>query len=94
MLSVLTERLQQGAALTIWRPRLDQRSWWGWPLLSFAALCAIVFTHYADTLFYRYDGTFVLTLVRSQAKWMAPGVGFSLDYLQGMGDIWIPTVTS
>jgi len=93
MLSVLTGRLQQGAALTM-RPRLDQRLWWAWPLLSFAALCAIVFTHYADTLFYRYDGTFVLTLVRSQAKWMAPGVGFSLNYLQGMGDIWIPTATS
>jgi hypothetical protein len=94
MLRVLTGRLsQQGAALTM-RPRLDQRLWWAWPLLSFAALCAIVFTHYSETLFYRYDGTFVLTLVRSQAKWMAPGPGFSLNYLQGMGDIWIPTATS
>jgi hypothetical protein len=91
MLSVLTG--QQGAALTI-RSRLDQRLWWAWHLLSFAALCVIVFTHYAETLFYRYDGTFVLTLVRSQAKWMAPGAGLSLNYLQGMGDIWIPTVTS
>src|ERR1700736_4300130 len=33
-------------------------------------------------------------LLRSQAKWMAPGLGLSLNYLQSMGDIWIPTVTS
>jgi hypothetical protein len=94
MLSVLTGRPLQQAFMLPVRLRLDQRWWWVWQLLSFAALCAIVFTHYAETLFYRYDGTFLLTLVGSQAKWMARGLGFSLNYLQGMGDIWIPTVTS
>src|SRR5262249_49318106 len=94
MRSVLTGRLLQQEVVLPVRKHLDRRSWWAWQLLSFVALCAIIFTHYSETLFYRYDGTFVLTLVRIQAKWMAPGAGFSLNYLQGMGDIWIPTKTS
>jgi hypothetical protein len=72
---------------------LSSRRWWLVPTLSFAALTVLVFSFYADVLFYRYDGTFILTLATAQKKWMAVEPGFSLNFLQGLGDIWIPTAT-
>ena len=68
--------------------------WWLVPTLSFAALSAVNFSFFADALFYRYDGTFILTMATAQKKWMASGIGFSLNFLEGLGDIWIPTATS
>jgi hypothetical protein len=68
--------------------------WWLVPTLSFAALSAVNFSFFADALFYRYDGTFILTMATAQKKWMASGIGFSLNSLEGLGDIWIPTATS
>ncbi len=68
--------------------------WWLVPALSFAALTAVNFSFFADALFYRYDGTFILTMTTAQKKWMAPGIDFSLNLLEGLGDIWIPTATS
>jgi hypothetical protein len=68
--------------------------WWLLPTLSFMALGAVCFRYYAPALFYRYDGTFILTTAVTQQKWLAPGIGFSLNLLEGLGDIWIPTATS
>jgi hypothetical protein len=73
---------------------LTGRCWWLIPTLSFAALGAVNFSYFADALFYRYDGVFILTMVTAQKKWMAPGIDFSLNFLEGLGDIWIPTITS
>jgi len=71
----------------------DARIWWLLPALAFAAMAAVVFSFYKDALFYRYDGTFVLTMALGQKEWMAGGVGFSLNFLQGLGDIWLPLAT-
>jgi hypothetical protein len=71
----------------------DGPRWWLLPGLSFAALAAVSFTFFKDALFYRYDGTSILTVATAQKQWMAPGIGFSLNFLQGLGDIWIPTAT-
>jgi hypothetical protein len=68
--------------------------WWLVPTLSFVALSAVNFSFFADALFYRYDGTFILTMATAQKKWMASGIDFSLNPLEGLGDIWIPTATS
>ena len=68
--------------------------WWLIPSLSFVALSAVNFSFFADALFYRYDGTFILTMAIEQKKWMAAGIDFSLNSLEGIGDIWIPTNTS
>lgn len=67
--------------------------WWLLPALSFAAVAAVVFSFYKDALFYRYDGTFVLTMALGQKQWMAGDIGFSLNFLQGLGDIWLPLAT-
>src|SRR5215467_135758 len=68
-------------------------AWAGLHLASFAGLAALVFHHYAELLFYRYDGTFILTMAHAQPRWMAPYLGFSANFLEGLGDIWIPTAT-
>jgi len=73
---------------------LSGRRWWLAPTLSFAALSVVNFSFFADALFYRYDGTFILTMATAQKKWMASGIDFSLNPLEGLGDIWIPTATS
>ena len=94
MLRATSQQLSRHSATLLTAMRHGRSAWWTWSLLSFAGLCAIVFPLYAETLFYRYDGTFILVLTRSQSKWMAPGIGFSLNYLQALGDVWIPTATS
>jgi hypothetical protein len=71
----------------------DARMWWLLPALAFAATAAVAFSFYKDALFYRYDGTFVLTMALGQKEWMAGGIGFSLNFLQGLGDIWLPLAT-
>jgi hypothetical protein len=76
----------------LWFAR-DDRAWWLLPALSFATVAAIDFAFYKDALFYRYDGTFILAMARGQHEWMAHGIGFSLNFLQGIGDIWFPLAT-
>lgn len=81
------------ARLLAWlgpRPKV----WWACSLASFVALAAAVFSFYAQALFYRFDGNFILTLATTQRRWMAPGAGFSLNFLEGFGDIWIPIATT
>ena len=72
---------------------LDARMWWVLPALSLAAAAAVVFSFYKDALFYRYDGTFILAMALNEKQWMAHGIGFSLNFLQGLGDIWFPLAT-
>jgi hypothetical protein len=47
----------------------------------------------APVTFFRYDGTFILSVVKNQADWM-PGIGaFTMDFLKGQGGIWFPMDT-
>lgn len=78
---------------TIFSTFVRSRYWWALPAISFAALSANNFFHMRDALFYRFDGAFLLALVTSQKKWMSPEIGFSFNFLQGLGDIWVPTAT-
>ena len=66
---------------------------WAGSLVSFLALAAIVFSSYSRTLFYRFDGSFILTMATTQPRWMASGPGFSLNFLESLGDMWIPIAT-
>ena len=78
---------------TIFSTIVRSRYWWALPAISFAALSAVNFSYMRDALFYRSDGKFILAMVTSQKKWMSPEIGFSLNFLQGLGDIWVPTAT-
>ena len=78
---------------TIFSTIVRSRYWWALPAISFAALSAVNFSYMRDALFYRFDGTFILAMVTSQKKWMSPEIGFSLNFLQGLGDIWVPNAT-
>ena len=69
-------------------------AWWGGSLASFVALAVVVFSYYSSTLFRRFDGSFILTLASTQSRWMAPRPGFSLNLLEGFGDIWFPIATN
>ena len=62
-------------------------------LASYVALAVFAFSYYSDALFYRFDGNFVLTLAATQRRWMAPDPGFSLNFLEALGDVWIPIAT-
>jgi hypothetical protein len=78
---------------TIFSTIMRGRYWWALPAISFAALSAVNFSYMRDALFYRFDGTYILALATAQKKWMSPEIGFSLNFLQGMGDIWAPMAT-
>ena len=69
----------------------SSEAWWtAGSLLSFLALAAVAFSHYRHTLFYRFDGSFILTHAVSQPRWAAPGFGLSANFLEGIGDLWFP----
>jgi hypothetical protein len=72
----------------------SSEAWWvAGSLLSFLALAAVAFSHYRHTLFYRFDGSFILTHAVSQPRWAAPGFGLSANFLEGIGDLWFPIAT-
>ena len=61
--------------------------------LSLLVLSLIMFRLQAPVTFFRYDGTFILSVVKNQAEWM-PGIGvFTMDFLKGLGGIWFPMDT-
>jgi hypothetical protein len=61
--------------------------------LSLLALSLVMFRLQAPVTFFRYDGTFILSVVKNQAEWM-PGIGaFTMDFLKGLGGIWFPMDT-
>src|SRR5207249_8329549 len=63
-------------------------------LLSLLVLSLLMFRLQAPVTFYRYDGTFILTLAKNQAEWMpAPGV-FTMDFMKGNGGLWFPFQTT
>jgi hypothetical protein len=61
--------------------------------LSLLALSLVMFRLQAPVTFFRYDGTFILSVVKNQTDWM-PGIGaFTMDFLKGLGGIWFPMDT-
>jgi hypothetical protein len=61
--------------------------------LSLLVLSLVMFRLQAPVTFFRYDGTFILSVVKNQADWM-PGIGvFTMDFLKGLGGIWFPMDT-
>jgi hypothetical protein len=61
--------------------------------LSLLALSLILFRLQAPVTFFRYDGTFILSVVKNQGEWM-PGFGaYNIDFLKGMGGLWFPLHT-
>jgi len=87
-----------GSAKPSWRELqvwLEHRphAWWVASLLSFVALAAVAFFQYSQALFYRFDGSFILTHATTQRRWMAPGIGLSANFLEGIGDLWFPIAT-
>src|ERR1700680_4114535 len=87
-----------GHAKLSWRESLGgfehfPYAWWAGSLLSFFALAAVAFCQYRQTLFYRFDGSFILTHAVTQPRWAAPGFGLSAHFLDGIGDLWFPIAT-
>lgn len=61
--------------------------------VSLVALSLLMFRLQAPFTYFRYDGTFILSIVRSQAEW-APGLAASfMDFLQGTGGLSFPIDT-
>lgn len=55
--------------------------------LSLLALSLIMFRLQAPVTYFRWDGTFILSVVKSQSEWMR-GLGpFVMDFLRGIGGI-------
>ena len=61
-------------------------------VVSFVSLSFLMFSLQRPVTFYRFDGTHILSVVRSQAAWMPGGV-FATSFLQGNGGLWFPTAT-
>jgi hypothetical protein len=68
---------------------------WAWAnLLSLLLLSLLMFWLQAPVTFYRYDGTFILTLAKSQAEWMPAFAEFTMDFMKGNGGLWFPYQTN
>jgi hypothetical protein len=84
--------VEPGAAPALWLVRKNA------PILvanaiSLLALSLLMFRLQAPFTYFRYDGTFILSIVKSQAEW-APGVAaFFMDFLRGMGGLSFPIDT-
>ena len=64
------------------RPEL----WLAWAnVLSFVALSLLMFRLQAPVTFYRFDGTFLLTLAGNQADWLPSLTAFNADMSKGNG---------
>ena len=63
-------------------------------LAGFVALSVLMFRLQSPVTFYRFDGTFLLSVVRSQPEWMATGGVYSMNLLEGIGGLWFPTAMS
>jgi hypothetical protein len=88
-----------GAAKPSWHKRMASlaqwpAAWWVVSVLSFAALATVTFLQYSRALFYRFDGSFILTHATTQPRWLVPGFGLSANVLEGIGDLWFPIVTN
>lgn len=62
-------------------------------LASFVTLSLIAFGLNAPVAFFRFDGTFLLSVAENQARWMASGGVFSANPLEGNAGLWFPTAT-
>lgn len=60
-------------------------------MLSFLLLALLMFFLQRPITFFRFDGTFLLSVVVNQAKWMADGGVFSANPLEGNAGLWFPT---
>lgn len=60
-------------------------------LASFVALSLVAFQLNSPVAFYRFDGTFLLSVAVNQSHWMAPFGVFSMNPLEGNAGLWFPT---
>ncbi len=61
--------------------------------VSLLVLSLIMFRLQAPVTYFRWDGTFILSIVKSQAEWMRGFGPFALDFLRGIGGISLPLNT-
>ncbi len=59
-------------------------------VLSFAALCVVTFRLNEARLFTGLDGSYMSVLAKQQVLWAKPGLGFTSNFFQGVGNIWFP----
>lgn len=57
-------------------------------LVSFVALCLVIFTRQMPVVMFRYDGTFLLITAKNQQLWMGHGAAFTMNFLEGNGGLW------
>jgi hypothetical protein len=61
--------------------------------VSLVALSLIVFRRQAPVTFFRYDGVFILSVVKSQAEWISGFPAYAIDMLKGLGGPGFPIDT-
>lgn len=60
-------------------------------VVSFATLAVVAFSLSASTAFFRFDGTFLLSVAVNQSRWMGDAGAFSANPLEGQAGAWFPT---
>src|SRR5262245_16807324 len=83
-----------------WRQRISLKSWptalwWLWaPLalnvVSIFVLCLGAFRANASYLFYGLDGRFEVSIISQATLFTYPTLGFTNDFIHGLGNIWFP----
>jgi hypothetical protein len=58
-------------------------------LIFFVEVTYVSFLRNRGHIFAGLDGSYILTLVKDQATWAPRALGFSVNPLQGLGDIWL-----
>jgi hypothetical protein len=56
--------------------------------VSFFALSLLAFRHNAKLLFFGFDGRFEISWIAQQTAFVRPMLGFSGDFLHGLGNVW------
>jgi hypothetical protein len=56
--------------------------------VSFFALSLFAFRHNAKLLFFGFDGRFEISWIAQQTAFVRPMLGFSGDFLHGLGNVW------
>src|SRR5262249_10849189 len=83
-----------------WRQRISLKSWptalwWLWaPLalnvVSIFVLCRGAFRANASYLFWGSDGRFEVSIISQAPLFTYPTLGFTNDFIHGLGNIWFP----
>src|SRR5882757_569826 len=59
-------------------------------LILFAGVMFAAFLRNGGNIFVGLDGSYMLAILKDQGTWMSGVLGFGMNPLQGLGDVWVP----